>query len=309
LKDPPQGFNDNDVLILIGRAAEKHGNSNFAMEIYRKIHGKPSNFRAWISSPNTWKQFANRLEDLGAYSSALDMLRRAFELVAYFKNTSTDTWWFMLAELLDRVGSEEEAANARYRARDVELRVNFAAAQQAFSASNAARKANDDMSRQVLGLVLSNCAFVATASASHATQITRRAEQVTKQALELYLEKQRKERELKALSTAIRNAVRFSRDASKAAILAVKRYETFEEREAAMAASKAASNAASFATQMSNETYEHVCSIIEARTRAHFASIVAWKACFSARVAYEKAFDVALECRERRLEALRTLLL
>ena len=72
-----------------------------------------------------------------------------------------------------------------------------------------------------------------------------------------------------------------------------------------MAASRAACDAARFALNRSDEMIEHVRSIIEARNRAHYASIAAWKACFSAELACSEAQDVALECRERRSEALR----
>ena len=307
LKDPPHGFEDNDILILIARTAEKHGNGTFAVEVYRKIHGKSSSsgFRAWISSPKTWKDFATRFETLGAYSSALDMLRRAFELVAYFKNVSTDTWWFMFAELLERVGSTQEASSARQRAKNVERQINMNAVTQAFSACAAATQVIEDMSHVVLGLVLSNCAWVATRSASHASQVSERALDITKRALEQHMERRRQESELRARENSIRNAVRCARMASEAASLAILKYETFEEREAAMAASRAACDAARFALNRSDEMIEHVRSIIEARNRSHYASIAAWKACFSAELACSEAQDVTLECRERRSEALR----
>ena len=307
LKDPPPGFQDNDILVLIARTAEKHGNGTFAVEVYRKIHGKSSSsgFRAWISSPTTWKQFATRFEKLGAYSSALDMLRRAFELVVYSKNVSTDTWWFMLAELLERVGSTQEASIARQRARDVELRINMNAANQASRACISAKQAVEEVFHVVRGLALSNCAWVATQSATHASKVSQRALKITKQALEQHMEKKRQEREIRACEDAIRNAIRCAQKASEAAILAIGNYETFEEREAAMTASRAAYEAANFAMHRSDEMIEHVRSMIEARNRSHYASIAAWKAYFCADLACSRAQNIASASRERRSEALR----
>lgn len=181
LRSPPAGVSDNDVLLLLARTAERHGNREFALKAYRQIHEEmtrhttstPSKrahektFETWISHPDTWWGFATRFYDvLREYTASLDFLRRSFELAAASTTMDLDRWagferWYMMARVLKRTGLDKDASEALEKAAKHSRGKSVQAVTQAFRASSEASMASRDAHQHVLSLALSESARVA----------------------------------------------------------------------------------------------------------------------------------------------------